>query len=93
MSQDKEDFPKPNRIKKDILKRDKTKYCVFHHDVGHKTSKCFNLKEAIKAFIQRGSLQKFRDDLEEHAEQKSEAYGDMSLIVGGPHVRGNTRNV
>ena len=56
LAQDKEDFPKPNRTKKDVSKRNKTKYCSFHHNVSHKTSECFNLKETLEALIWRGSL-------------------------------------
>ena len=90
--QDQEDFPKPNRIKKDISKRDKTKYFAFHHDIGHKTADCFNLKEAIEALIRQGTLKMFRADQKEPEEQKMEAYGEISLIVGETHIEGNTQS-
>jgi len=92
LTQDKEDFPKPKPIKKDISRRDKTKYCAFHADIGHRTADCFNLKEAIEALIRRGALKKFKAEQGEQEEQKGEAYAEISLIVGGPHVGGTSRS-
>ncbi|KAL5818973.1 hypothetical protein ACOSQ3_022905 [Xanthoceras sorbifolium] len=46
-------------------KRDKDKYCRFHRDHGHDTSKCFQLKDHIENLIRDGHLKEFivrRDD-------------------------------
>ncbi|KAL5837346.1 hypothetical protein ACOSQ3_014515 [Xanthoceras sorbifolium] len=40
-------------------KRDKDKYCRFHRDHGHDTSKCFQLKDHIKNLIRDGHLKEF----------------------------------
>ena len=49
--------PEPMRIDPD--KRDRTKYCCFHNDHGHLTSECIHLKRQIKALVQRGELREF----------------------------------
>ncbi|KAL5834750.1 hypothetical protein ACOSQ4_014247 [Xanthoceras sorbifolium] len=40
-------------------KRDKDKYCRFHRDYGHDTSKCFQLKYHIENLIIDGHLKEF----------------------------------
>ncbi|KAL5789732.1 hypothetical protein ACOSQ2_004620 [Xanthoceras sorbifolium] len=40
-------------------KRDKDKYCRFHRDYGHDTSKCFQLKDHIENLIRDGHLKEF----------------------------------
>ncbi|KAL5760086.1 hypothetical protein ACOSQ2_018924 [Xanthoceras sorbifolium] len=40
-------------------KRDKDKYCRFHRDHGHDTSKCFQLKDHIENLIRDGHLKEF----------------------------------
>ena len=62
LTEHQENFPKSAKIKKDITKKDRTKYCAFHHDIDHNTANCFNLKEAIEALIRRAKLQKYRAD-------------------------------
>ena len=42
--------PEPMRMDPD--KRDRTKYCRFHNDHGHMTSECIHLKRQIEALIQ-----------------------------------------
>lgn len=46
-------------IQMDIVKRNSTKFCHFHKEVGHDTNDCFNLKEKIKDLIKIGLLREF----------------------------------
>ena len=87
-----EEFPKPARIKKDIAKRDCTKYCAFRRDIGHNTSDCFNLKETIEALIRRERLQKYRrQGLEQSDEKDDKQYNEIAIIAGRPHIVGTSR--
>ena len=49
----------PGKLKSDPTKRLKNKYCRFHHDYGHDTADCYDLKQQIEALIREGKLQKF----------------------------------
>ncbi|KAK0583324.1 hypothetical protein LWI29_035699 [Acer saccharum] len=40
-------------------RRDTTKYCRFHKDHGHETSKCFQLRDHIESLIRDGHLKDF----------------------------------
>ena len=47
------------KLKSDPSKRSRNKYCRFHHDHGHDTADCYDLKQQIEALIKEGKLQKF----------------------------------
>ena len=47
------------KLKSDPTKRSRNKYCCFHHDHGHDTTDCYDLKQQIKVLIREGKLQKF----------------------------------
>ena len=49
----------PSKLKGDPNKRSRDKYCRFHHDHGHDTADCYNLKQQIEALIRQGKLQRF----------------------------------
>ena len=49
----------PGKLKSDPSKRSRNKYCRFHHDHGHDTADCYDLKHKIEALIREGKLQKF----------------------------------
>ena len=49
----------PSKLKGDPNKRSRDKYCRFHHDHGHDTADCYDLKQQIEAFIRQGKLQRF----------------------------------
>ena len=49
----------PGKLKGDLSKRSKDKYCCFHWDHGHDTFECYDLKQQIKALIKQGKLQRF----------------------------------
>ena len=48
----------PDKLKGDPSKRSRDKYCLFHRDHSHNTSKCYDLKQ-IEALIRQGKLQRF----------------------------------
>ena len=41
----------PGKLKEDPYKRSRDKYCRFHHDHGHDTADCYDLKQQIEALI------------------------------------------
>ena len=49
----------PSKLKGDPSKRSRDKYYRFHHNHGHDKSKCYDLKQQIKALIRQGKLQRF----------------------------------
>ena len=49
----------PGKLKRDPSKRPKDKYCHFHRDHDHDTSKCYDLKQQIETLIRQGKLQQF----------------------------------
>ena len=49
----------PGKLKNDPSKRSRNKYCCFHHDYGHDTADCYDLKQQIEALIREGKLQRF----------------------------------
>ena len=44
----------PGKLKRDPTKRSRNKYCRFHHDHGHDTADCYDLKQQIEALIGEG---------------------------------------
>ena len=50
---------KPKEIKIAPNRKDGSKYCRHHRDHSHNTNDCFDLKEEIESFIQRGYLKDF----------------------------------
>ena len=49
----------PGKLKGDLSKRSRDKYCLFHSDHSHNMSECYDLKQQIEAFIRQGKLQRF----------------------------------
>ena len=47
------------KLKGDSNKRPRDKYCRFHHNHGHDTTDCYDLKQQIEALIRQGKLQRF----------------------------------
>ena len=47
------------KLKGNLNKSSKDKYCCFHHDHGHNTFDYYDLKQHIEALIRQGKLQWF----------------------------------
>ncbi|XP_062089433.1 uncharacterized protein LOC133795966 [Humulus lupulus] len=52
-------FRQPTPIRKDIIKRDTTKFCHFHNDYSHDTIGCNQLKDEIEFLIRQGHLRRY----------------------------------
>ena len=82
----------PNKLKSDLNKRPRNKYCRFHRDHGHNTSECYDLKQQIEALIKQENLQRFvrggenpPKDPEPNRRVKERAkapLGEIRVIVG-----------
>ena len=80
----------PDKIKGDLNKRNRNKYCHFHRDHGHDTDEYFDLKQQIENLIRQGKLRNFlgRDYKDEKLKAKVEELsrpplGEIRMIVGG----------
>ncbi|XP_074346235.1 uncharacterized protein LOC141685008 [Apium graveolens] len=58
IEKDKE-FKWPKSLRGDPKKRDKSRYCRFHKDVGHDTDDCRKLKDEIEYLIRMGKFGRF----------------------------------
>ena len=90
------------KLKGDLNKRLRDKYCCFHQDHGHNTADCYDLKQQFKAFIKQEKLQKFvrkeRAYLplqEQHPRRDNEhprpSVGDIRMIIGGTTTTGSSK--
>ena len=90
------------KLKSDLSKRSRNKYCLFHRDHGHDTADCYDLKQQIEVFIREGKLQKFASkermdtNLQEEAPRRDNEHsrppiGDIRMIVGGTAITGSFR--
>ena len=64
----------PEKMKGDLNKRNKSKYCRFHKDHGHDTDECYDLKQQIENLIRQGKLRHFvgKDHKDEKLKGKME---------------------
>ena len=92
----------PGKLKSDLSKRSRYRYCRFHRDHGHDTAHCYDLKQQIEALIREGKLQKFvskeRTDanLREQAPRRDNEHprppiGDIRMIVGVSATTGSSK--
>ena len=52
-------WKKPEPLKHQKGKRDTSKFCRFHNDVGHNTDDCRHLKDKIETLIRAGPLAQY----------------------------------
>ena len=92
----------PGKLKSDPSKQSKNKYCRFHHDHGHDTADCYDLKQQIEALIKEGRLQKFVSKEKMDANIREQAHrwdnehprppiGEIRMIVGGTATTSSSR--
>ena len=92
----------PGKLKSDLSKRSRDKYCRFHCDHGHDTVDCYDLKQQIEALIRQGKLQKFinKERMETHPREQAPRrdnkhprppIGDIRMIVGGTATTGSSK--
>ncbi|KAK0570723.1 hypothetical protein LWI29_005524 [Acer saccharum] len=87
-------------------RRDTTKYCRFHKDHGHKTSKCFQLRDHIESLIRDGHLKDFALKGDKHSGRQDSRQGNgqdrkssrrnspnaiINTIFGGRHTGRSNR--
>ena len=79
----------PEKMKGDLNKRNKNKYCRFHRDHGHDMDECFDLKQQIENLIKQGNLRNFlgRDHKDEKLKGKLEESSrpplrEIRVIIG-----------
>lgn len=92
VSSDQTPFRKPDPIKLEKSKRDASKYCQFHREIGHDTSRCYALKNEIEDLIRKGYLKNFVKDTRGYQKRdqtlQSEEGPEVQMIYGGPSVAG-----
>ncbi|KAL5553184.1 hypothetical protein UlMin_040585 [Ulmus minor] len=86
-------FTIPPTIKTPVNRRDNTKYCRYHRDIGHITEECRVLKDEIERLIQRGQLRNYvrngdqqpRQPAQENQQPGQEGEDiEVRVIIGGP---------
>ncbi|KAM6559184.1 hypothetical protein CsatA_028423 [Cannabis sativa] len=90
-------YKKP-ATKKDVSKRDMTKFCYFHGDYGHDTNECNNLEREIEFPIRKNNLhvQKYvKADQNQRGDNNQDLLpppvdGHLQVIIGGPHIAGDS---
>ena len=99
---DEEALTFPGKLKSDPNKRSRDKYCRFHHDHGHDTADCYDLKQQIEALIRQGKLQRFISKekanppaQDQHPRRDNERprppIRDIRMIVRGTTVAGSSK--
>ncbi|XP_052176712.1 uncharacterized protein LOC127791020 [Diospyros lotus] len=100
----KKDFGRPNSLKTPNKYRTKSKFCAYHNEVGHTTSECWALKDAIEELIRRGRLRDYvvrpKDQQPKQLAQQSPhralepdqtpTVRTIFTIHGGPHIAGTS---
>ncbi|XP_010667183.1 uncharacterized protein LOC104884258 [Beta vulgaris subsp. vulgaris] len=84
-------LPKPHPIRTSVNKRDKKLWCEFHHDYGHTTRECRELKRALDKLADEGKLNRYLKDAKENkveSRPEKQARSDeiaryVNVIAGG----------
>ncbi|KAL5555626.1 hypothetical protein UlMin_037862 [Ulmus minor] len=86
-------FTIPPNIRTPVNRRDNTKCCRYHRDIGHVTEQCRVLKDEIERLIQRGQLRNYvrgnnqQPRLQAQENQQPVQEGEdikVRTIIGGP---------
>ena len=96
-------FRWPEKLKGDLSKWSRDKYCHFHHNHRHDTSNYYELKSQTKALIRKGKLQQFvRNRTDKQPPQGAEnprkvdeqprtPLGEIKVIIGGSALGATSR--
>ncbi|KAL5538814.1 hypothetical protein UlMin_042236 [Ulmus minor] len=93
-------FTIPPTIKTLVNRRDNTKYCRYHRDIGHIIEECRVLKDEIERLIQRGQLRNYVRGNEQQPQQPAQENQqprqegediEVRVIIGGPTTRDTNR--
>ena len=83
----------PEKMKGDLNKRNRNKYCRFHRDHGYDTNECFDLNQRIENLIRQGILRSFlgQDHKDEKFKRKFEESSrppleEIRVIIGGSSI-------
>ncbi|RZR74050.1 hypothetical protein BHM03_00031500 [Ensete ventricosum] len=83
-----------NPMKSRPKDRDHGCYCRFHHDYGHNTEECYDLKNQIEDLIRRDHLDRYtRKPRELSLRPKGPVERQVDVIVGGPTAGGDSPSV
>ncbi|XP_024019395.1 uncharacterized protein LOC112091007 [Morus notabilis] len=91
-------------MKSDPNRRNQSKYCKFHGDVGHNTNECADLNDEIERLIHEGRLREFKAKRRGHDPRNDgrswednrrgedrELIDVIRTIHGGPYLGGDSR--
>ncbi|RRT80369.1 hypothetical protein B296_00012235 [Ensete ventricosum] len=79
----------PNPMKSRAEDQDRRRYCHFHHDYGHDTVECYDLKNQIEDLIHHGHLDRHIMKLRELSlHPKGLVERQIDVIVGSPTAGG-----
>ena len=87
-------FKRPDPLRGDSSKKNQNKYCQFHKDIGHTTTKCITLKDEIEKLIHRGYLQDYVNDKRARLpndRSKMEPLHEIHTIFDKPYFTRETR--
>ncbi|XP_074336720.1 uncharacterized protein LOC141673891 [Apium graveolens] len=84
------EFKWPNPLRGDLEKREKSRYCRFHKDIGHDTEDYGQLKDEIEYMIQRGKFGRFTKGEEAGGQKRDNDRRDDDRR-GRPTTAGTTR--
>jgi hypothetical protein len=68
---------KPDPMKLPAGRRNKYKYCDFHENLGHNTSKCFNLRNLIEGLVRGGLLIEFLEQIRDKIKMGKKAQREV----------------
>ncbi|XP_062075460.1 uncharacterized protein LOC133779522 [Humulus lupulus] len=86
-------YTRPPPMRKDVNRRDMTKFCRFHNDYGHETNECNHLKEEIEFLIRQNNAHLKRYVLlttdqhhQQPPQQQSQQYQSNQPLLQPPAV-------
>ena len=76
----------------DRLKRNQSKYCRYHKDVGHTIEECIMLKDETEKLIRDGYLLDYvrNGNTKPRNDQGEVGPREIRTVFGGPHFTGET---